>query len=126
MANKRGKELGLDQTITRRDFVYGSSLLVGGALSGCATGGSQEGYGFDVGKSWYGPGGVGDYAPSHGNTPGVVGVAHEIRSGRFKGPLVDASDSGERRRKATGVQWRRDPMVTWVRGYHMTTGATES
>ena len=95
MANKRGKKLGLDQTITRRDFVYGSSLLVGGALSGCATGGSQEGYGFDVGKSWYGPGGVGDYAPSHGNTPGVVGVAHEIRSGRFNGPLGDASDSGE-------------------------------
>ncbi len=95
MASRYEKELGLHQDITRRDFIYGSSLVMGGVMAGGAADAAEDGYAFDVGPSWYGPGGVGDYATSHGNTPGVVAVAHDIRGGRFKSPLADASDSGE-------------------------------
>ena len=87
MASRYDKELGIDQAITRRDFIYGSSLLVGTALAGCGRdappAGSQD-FSFEVGADWYGPGGTGDYAASHGNTPGLVSTAHEIRAGRFE------------------------------------------
>ena len=107
MTRKHDRELGLDRPITRRDFVYGSAVLVGGAMAGCS-GDSDSGaagtpesaaraddYGFDVGNDWYGPGGVGDYASSHGNTPGVIRAAHEIRAGLFDEPPQNAIDSGE-------------------------------
>ena len=100
MFSKYDKELGIDRAITRRDFIYGSSLLVGGALAGCSaenssTPDSSQDYGFDVGQNWYGPGGTGDYAASHGNTPGLIRTAHEIRSGRFKSSSINVIDSGE-------------------------------
>lgn len=95
MASKYDKEIGLDRRITRRDFVHGSSLMIGGALAGCNTLATQPDYGFEVGSDWYGPGGVGDYALSHGNTPDLVKVAHEIRAGRFDDPAVRALDSRE-------------------------------
>lgn len=100
MFSKYDRELGIDRAITRRDFIYGSSLLVGGALAGCSAENSSapaasQGYGFDVGQDWYGPGGTGDYATSHGNTPGLIRTAHEIRSGRFKSSSVNVIDSGE-------------------------------
>jgi spermidine dehydrogenase len=98
------RELGLHRSITRRDFVYGSALLVGGALAGCraperpageGTAGVGGDYAFSVGEDWYGPGGVGDYAPSHGNTPEVIRVAHERRAGRFDTRPADVVDTGE-------------------------------
>ena len=36
MTRKLDKALGLDRPITRRDFIYGGSLAIGGAVSGCA------------------------------------------------------------------------------------------
>ena len=36
-----------------------------------------------VDSDWYGYGGVGDYASSHGNTPDVVNTAHRLRDGEF-------------------------------------------
>ncbi|MDH4109955.1 MAG: NAD(P)/FAD-dependent oxidoreductase [Gammaproteobacteria bacterium] len=95
MPRKTDTELGLDRAITRRDFIHGSSLVLGGAAAGFGTAAAQNEYAFDVGSGWYGPGGVGDYAASHGNTPELVRVAHEIRAGRFDDPLRDAIDSGE-------------------------------
>ena len=38
----------------------------------------------DAGDEWYGYGGVGDYAASHGNTPEVVNMAHDVRDGHFR------------------------------------------
>ena len=70
--------------ITRRDFVNG--VLAG---SGAALLGHQSllanpiSYKQKVGDSWYGYGGIGDYAQSHGNTPEVVNTAHRIRDGEF-------------------------------------------
>ena len=99
-SSKLDRELGIDREITRRDFIYGSSLLVGGALAGCnptgdsAPAASQD-YGFTVGNDWYGPGGFGDYAESHGNTPELMRTAHDIRAGRFNASSASAADSGE-------------------------------
>lgn len=44
---------------------------------------------------WYGYGGVGDYAPSHGNTPEVMQVAHEVRDGRYDGTPVEIIETRE-------------------------------
>ena len=72
--------------ITRRDFVNG--VLAGsgtGLLTACApatTGGFGSGLP-DIGADWYGYGGVGDYAASHGNTPEAVNAAHGIRDGDY-------------------------------------------
>ena len=100
MVSKFDKELGLDRDITRRDFVYGSSILLSSAVVGCGKSTdkkshSNSDYSFDVSANWYGPGGIGDYAKSHGNTPELIKTAHEIRSGRFNTEIAYAVDSGE-------------------------------
>ncbi len=76
------------QHITRRDFLNGTLLGVGGALLGCrppsqlpSEGGASAGSA--LGPEWYGYGGVGDYRSSHGNTPEVVETAHRLRDGGF-------------------------------------------
>jgi spermidine dehydrogenase len=100
MTRRLDKELGLDSAITRRDFIYGGSLVVGGAVAGCDTGQPPvdvptDDYRFTVGDDWYGPGGSGDYARSHGNTPGLVQDAHDIRAGRYELRPRDATDAGD-------------------------------
>jgi spermidine dehydrogenase len=110
MTSKRSKGLGLERPITRRDFVQGSAVLAGGLITGCDLGTESAAdsassvagatapaspYGFDVGEAWYGPGGVGDYSLSHGNTPGVVRAAHAVRAGLFDQPQPNAIDDGE-------------------------------
>jgi spermidine dehydrogenase len=96
----------MDRPITRRDFLdavglgTGAALLAAAApLSGCrseskspvaSTPGLDE-----VGAEWYGPGGIGDYQASHGNTPDVVNTAHALRNGRF-GSLVEREVSDTR------------------------------
>jgi spermidine dehydrogenase len=71
-------------TITRRDFVNGVLVGSGAALlrprpAYPSTAANPNG----VDEGWYGYGGVGDFAPSHGNTPGVVNTAHRLRDGEF-------------------------------------------
>ena len=105
------RELGLDRDITRRDFVQlaglgvaGSALLgcgtdagggvAGGASAGAVPGTPVEPWSEALGADWYGPGGVGDYASSHGNTPELVRVAHRLRDGRPA--AADVTDTGER------------------------------
>ena len=100
MVSKIDKELGLDKSITRRDFVYGSSLMLAGTLVGGneslnASVNSLNDYSFDVSANWYGPGGIGDYAKSHGNTPELIKTAHQIRSGKFSNQEKMAIDTNE-------------------------------
>jgi len=72
--------------ITRRDFVNGALVGVGGAALGCrsrrppADTSRSE---WSVDPDWYGYGGVGDYRLSHGNTPEAVETAHRLRDGGF-------------------------------------------
>ena len=88
--------------ISRRDFVN-SALVGAGAtlLSACApleraerSGRAHPPMGSPPGD-WYGYGGVGDYAASHGNTPGAVHAAHRIRHGDFDTVRPDWVDTGE-------------------------------
>jgi spermidine dehydrogenase len=74
--------------ITRRDFLNGALLGIGGAVLGCRTPRQivqSDGVGapWSLGPDWYGYGGVGDYRFSHGNTPEVVETAHRLRDGGF-------------------------------------------
>jgi len=114
----------MHRAITRRDFVYGLPALAGllaacrvtreesgaarsggiGTPAGAGPGPSgadpfapvPAGASLEPGPDWYGPGGVGDYALSHGNTPEVLKAAHGVRNGRFDASAVAAAhDTGE-------------------------------
>lgn len=70
--------------ITRRDFING--ILVGTGSTLLSPGVTLAGVNSRlnrVDEDWYGYGGVGDFASSHGNTPMVVNTAHRIRDGDF-------------------------------------------
>jgi spermidine dehydrogenase len=73
--------------ITRRDFLNGTLLGVGGALLGCRAPRSSMPSTWTVAPDWYGYGGVGDYASSHGNTPEAVETAHRLRDSGFPADL---------------------------------------
>ena len=98
----RKRLLGLDRSITRRDFVNVAG--VGIAASAFMSCGSQDSisegslaadpWSDHLGPEWYGPGGVGDYELSHGNTPEVVQAAHRLRDAR-QPALTDAIETGE-------------------------------
>ena len=93
-----------NSAITRRDFVGGTLVGAGSALLGMASPGavrtaraqtiptSMTG----LGPEWTGPGGIGDYARSNGNTHEVVNAAHGgIRNQAFDKALRAAIDTGE-------------------------------
>ena len=48
-----------------------------------------------LGSEWTGPGGIGDYSDSNGNTAEVVNAAHAIRTGQFIDAVAEAKDTGE-------------------------------
>ncbi|MCF7982167.1 MAG: NAD(P)-binding protein [Pseudomonadales bacterium] len=85
---KTDSQLGLNSKISRRDFLNttllgtGSALLYSAApfIQARAADYSVSG-GLD--QSWYGYGGIGDFASSHGNTPALVNIAHKVRDGGF-------------------------------------------
>lgn len=90
---------GFGAHITRRDFVNGALLGVGGALLGAAAPGfANERLRIarpSLGPDWYGYGGVGDYRLSHGNTPEAVATAHRLRDGGFQTDHADLTDVEE-------------------------------
>jgi len=105
MSNKRQKPgdraLGMDTSITRRDFL-GSTLLASGAQllepispsyllamqsgSNSQSGGAEE---------WNGYGGVGEYAKSNGNTWEVLSAGHRLRDTQDPIEAALAHDTGE-------------------------------
>ncbi|QIB66788.1 NAD(P)-binding protein [Kineobactrum salinum] len=79
--------------ITRRDFVNASLVGAGAALltapaplAALASGDGKKIFPPtpDLGDWWYGYGGIGDYASSHGNTPEAVSAAHSMRDGKYR------------------------------------------
>ncbi len=93
-----------DPSITRRDFVGGTLVGAGTALLGMAAPGALETAAAQtvpskmtgLGPQWTGPGGIGDYARSNGNTHEVVNAAHgAIRNQQFDPMLRMAADTGE-------------------------------
>lgn len=72
------------RNITRRDFLNGTPIGMGGLLLGLGAPDSRSSTSAQaprssLGPDWYGYGGVGDYRSSHGNTPEVVANAHRLR-----------------------------------------------
>ena len=84
------KTLGMEQPISRRDFLNATLLASGGALMGSAS--PLQLLSED---DWTGYGGVGDYSRSNGNTYEIMQAGHRIRDGEFEKIPATASDTGE-------------------------------
>ncbi len=93
--------LGMNEKITRRDFLKSSLLASGAALMSsvvpvaCM---SPERKATDlIGyEAWTGYGGVGDYKTSAGNTWEAMAAGHKMRDGVFgRNPFEGANDTGE-------------------------------
>ena len=81
MAKKKNTLSG-GLNFTRRDFVNATLYGTGAALitmqaPAFARPDMVETTAAGVDAAWYGYGGVGDYASSHGNTPEVANTAHD-------------------------------------------------
>ena len=83
------KALGLDQNVTRRDFLNSTLLASGGLLLSpvspaqlLARPTSQTPS--SDSDDWTGYGGVGDYGNSNGNTQAVLEAGHRVRDGEFE------------------------------------------
>jgi spermidine dehydrogenase len=93
-----------DGSITRRDFVGGTMVGAGATLLGMTAPGALQPARAQtlpapmtgLGPDWTGPGGIGDYARSNGNTHEVVNAAHAgIRNQDFDKALRAAAETGE-------------------------------
>src|ERR1043166_5252579 len=97
------ESLGMDRNITRKDFLNTALLGMGaallhspspaGTLAGVASRGTPRVQ--SSADAWTGPGGVGDYASSNGNTRAVLDAAHKIRDGVYATLPSGATDTGE-------------------------------
>jgi spermidine dehydrogenase len=110
--------LGMDERITRRDFLNSTLLASGGLLltsaspkellaartNPAAKSGASPSANTNVASpgvastnhdDWTGYGGVGDYANSNGNTAAVLEAGHQIRDGVFESLPASVIDAGE-------------------------------
>lgn len=69
----------MEQGITRRDFLNSTLLASGAMLLAPLTPAELLAKAAAQGEEWSGPGGVGDYAESNGNTLAVLTAGHKIR-----------------------------------------------
>ncbi|MCY4361251.1 MAG: NAD(P)-binding protein [Gammaproteobacteria bacterium] len=100
---REDKLLGLDSSITRRDFIGSSLIGTGAALMyakapafiGRASAQTMPQPLTGVGPDWTGPGGIGDYSNANGNTHEVINDGHGIRNGSYEKMFKDAIDSNE-------------------------------
>ena len=98
------EKLGCHTDITRRDFVGSALLGTGSVLLGMASPAALRTANAQtlpapmtgLGPDWTGPGGIGDYARSNGNTFEVVNAAHgAIRNHQRDSAIPSAQDTGE-------------------------------
>jgi len=101
MNEQDDKALGMQKSITRRDFLNATLLASGGALLNpvspaqlLAADSSQLASDLSH-DDWTGYGGLGDYAHSNGNTLGVLEAGHQIRDGMFESLPNNLVDTGE-------------------------------
>ena len=81
--------LGLNDPISRRDFLNGILLTGAGLLL------HDKGSTISPDDAFNGYGGVGDYAHSNGNTWEVLSAGHAMRDGAFEKRIANATDTGE-------------------------------
>ncbi len=94
------KALGLDQHVTRRDFLNSTLLASGGLLLSPASPAQllaqkEKPSPDSISDDWTGYGGVGDYANSNGNTTAVFEAGHRIRDGEFESLPANLVETGE-------------------------------
>lgn len=82
-----------EQDITRKDFINATLVGMGAALLGAPAPLDALQRAAEV-DTFTGPGGVGDYATSNGNTKAVMDAAHRIRDGAYVKP-PKTTDTGE-------------------------------
>src|SRR5580658_8410818 len=87
---REDKTLGMEQRISRRDFLNATLLASGGALMG-----SASPLQLLAKDEWTGYGGVGDYSRSNGNTYEIVQAGHRIRDAEFETIPAAAIDTRE-------------------------------
>ena len=94
------RALGMDSSITRRDFL-GTALLASGAalLDGFppqqVRAASTRDANVTADSEWNGYGGVGDYASSNGNTWEVLTAGHKLRDGSYEKSFANLVETGE-------------------------------
>lgn len=96
------KSIQLPSNVTRRDFVAGTLLGVGGSLLSTSAPGiiqsvqakPTSNYAL-LGANWTGPGGVGDYSTANGNTHQVINAAHSLRDGQWSSLTESLVNTGE-------------------------------
>jgi spermidine dehydrogenase len=99
-AEGEDRSLGLEEcAVTRRDFLGGSLLGSGAVLLGMTAPGLARAQGAEgsaplLGADWTGPGGIGDYSRSNGNTHEVVNAAHSVRKGDSDASPTGVIDAG--------------------------------
>src|SRR5580704_5680034 len=85
------KALGLDARICRRDFLN-STLIASGSLLLNPLIPQQL---VDLNDEWTGPGGIGDYKDSNGNTAAVMNAGHQVRDHVFDAAPPEVIETGE-------------------------------
>ena len=94
--NRSDHALGMDEAITRRDFLGGALAASGGLLLEPLRRAEQPATaGGAAPDDWTGYGGEGDYAHSNGNTLEVLTAGHQIRDGAFETLPADLVDTKE-------------------------------
>jgi spermidine dehydrogenase len=81
--------LGLNDPISRRDFLNGVLLTGAGLLL------HDKAPTISPDDAFNGYGGIGDYAHSNGNTWEVLSAGHAMRDGAFESQIAKATDTGE-------------------------------
>src|SRR6266700_486141 len=87
--DQRHDDLGLNEPISRREFLSGALLAGAGLLLHGKAPTISPADGFN------GYGGIGDYRHSNGNTWDVLSAGHALRDGAFEQRVAKASDTGE-------------------------------
>jgi spermidine dehydrogenase len=95
LTDHEARRLGLDCTITRRDFVKGTLVGSGALLLNLPAPAYAQPAATSAASGWTGYAGVGDYARSNGNVYGTREAAHLIRDNKIDGMLAGAIDTGE-------------------------------
>ncbi len=93
--NRHDRALGMDQHISRRDFLNSTLVASGAMLARLSPAELLAQAGMPGRGNWAGPGGVGDYASSNGNTLAVLADGHKIRDHAYDALPAGVIDTGE-------------------------------
>jgi spermidine dehydrogenase len=94
--NHSDRALGMNEAITRRDFIGGALAASSALLFEPMRSAERQGTARDAPPDdWTGYGGEGDYAHSNGNTLEVLTAGHKIRDGSFETLPADLVDTNE-------------------------------